>query len=102
VPGPAIVARKLIGCHSGRPHPGPTARPIGNSNQVPSRHLGNNDQVLSKHILPLLAFVSDPFDHFGLQGLPQHTVGPVRLIGAALLILGGIPSALESECLSLP
>jgi transporter family-2 protein len=30
------------------------------------------------------------FDHFGLLGLPQHTIGPVRLIGAALLILGGI------------
>ena len=28
------------------------------------------------------------FDHFGLFGTPQHAASPVRLLGAALLILG--------------
>ena len=28
------------------------------------------------------------FDQFGILGLPQHTAGPVRVVGAAFLILG--------------
>jgi transporter family-2 protein len=28
------------------------------------------------------------FDHFGVLGLPQHTASPVRLAGAACLIIG--------------
>jgi transporter family-2 protein len=28
------------------------------------------------------------FDHFGLLGLPQHGVSPVRLASAACLIIG--------------
>jgi transporter family-2 protein len=28
------------------------------------------------------------FDHFGVLGIPQHSASPVRLVGAALLILG--------------
>ncbi len=28
------------------------------------------------------------FDHFGLLNIPQHGVNPVRLTGAAFLILG--------------
>jgi bacterial/archaeal transporter family-2 protein len=28
------------------------------------------------------------FDHFGILGIPQHSVSPTRLIGAAFLILG--------------
>jgi bacterial/archaeal transporter family-2 protein len=28
------------------------------------------------------------FDHFGLFGVPQHDASPIRLAGAALLILG--------------
>jgi transporter family-2 protein len=27
-------------------------------------------------------------DHFGVLGVPQHSASPVRLAGAALLILG--------------
>lgn len=30
------------------------------------------------------------FDHFGLLGLAQHPASPVRLAGAALLILGAV------------
>ena len=30
------------------------------------------------------------FDHFGLLGLAQHPVSPIRLAGAALLILGAV------------
>ena len=30
------------------------------------------------------------FDHFGLLGIPQHEASPIRLAGAALLILGVI------------
>ena len=28
------------------------------------------------------------FDHFGLFGIPQHSANPVRLAGAALLVIG--------------
>lgn len=28
------------------------------------------------------------FDHFGIFGVPQHSANPVRLAGAALLVLG--------------
>ncbi|MGY3604815.1 MULTISPECIES: DMT family transporter [unclassified Bradyrhizobium] len=28
------------------------------------------------------------FDHFGVFGIPQHSANPVRLAGAALLVLG--------------
>jgi bacterial/archaeal transporter family-2 protein len=28
------------------------------------------------------------FDHFGLLGIPQHSANPIRLVGAAFLILG--------------
>jgi transporter family-2 protein len=28
------------------------------------------------------------FDHFGLLGVPQHSAGPARITGAALLVLG--------------
>ncbi|RZN32373.1 DMT family transporter [Bradyrhizobium sp. Leo121] len=28
------------------------------------------------------------FDHFGVLGIPQHSANPVRLAGAALLVLG--------------
>jgi transporter family-2 protein len=28
------------------------------------------------------------FDHFGILGIPQHSVSPARLIGAAFLISG--------------
>jgi transporter family-2 protein len=28
------------------------------------------------------------FDHFGLFGVPQHSAGPARIAGAALLVLG--------------
>ncbi|MEW6644214.1 MAG: DMT family transporter [Pseudomonadota bacterium] len=28
------------------------------------------------------------FDHFGILGVPQHSASPVRLAGAALLVLG--------------
>jgi transporter family-2 protein len=27
-------------------------------------------------------------DHFGLLGVPQHAASPMRLAGAALLVLG--------------
>lgn len=30
------------------------------------------------------------FDHFGLLGIPQHPATPVRLAGAALLVLGAV------------
>jgi transporter family-2 protein len=28
------------------------------------------------------------FDHFGMFGIPQHSANPIRLTGAALLVLG--------------
>ena len=28
------------------------------------------------------------FDHFGVLGIPQHAASPIRLVGAALLIMG--------------
>jgi bacterial/archaeal transporter family-2 protein len=28
------------------------------------------------------------FDHFGVLGIPQHSASPIRLVGAALLIMG--------------
>lgn len=28
------------------------------------------------------------FDHFGVLGIPQHAISPVRLIGAAFLVIG--------------
>jgi bacterial/archaeal transporter family-2 protein len=28
------------------------------------------------------------FDHFGAFGIPQHSANPLRLAGAALLVLG--------------
>jgi bacterial/archaeal transporter family-2 protein len=33
-------------------------------------------------------FGSLTFDHFGLLGIPQHSANPIRLAGAAFLILG--------------
>jgi transporter family-2 protein len=30
------------------------------------------------------------FDHFGILNIPQHSANPVRLAGAALLILGAL------------
>ena len=32
--------------------------------------------------------ISLAFDHFGLFGVPQHAANPVRLAGAAFLVLG--------------